>query len=72
MLKARVTARLGGKSNLKPIPADGNMTQPVGAREDGTLVTYPPKLKIEASGNALVLRTVNSGVKEGAVNGEVS
>lgn len=59
MLRVRVTAKLGGNGRIKPVPADNAMTQPVGVREDGTLVTYAPKLKLETSGTTLVIKTVN-------------
>lgn len=64
MLRVRVTARLGGNSRIKPVPAGDDMTQPVGVREDGTLVTYAPKPKIEPEGNALVFKTVKYDSKE--------
>ena len=64
MLRVRVTARLGGNSRIKPVPADNAMTQPGGVRDDGTLVTYAPKLKIEPEGNAPVFKTVKYDSKE--------
>ena len=64
MLRERDTARLGGNSRIKPVPAGDDMTQPVGVREDGTLVTYAPMLKIEPEGNALVFKTVKYDSKE--------
>lgn len=63
MLTVRVKAQIPG-SRLKPVPAVPEMTQAIGAKPDGTLVTYPTKLHGESDGNTLILKAVTAEAKE--------